>query len=326
MRTVALQGAAHHDHVEGFFGPPRLPWLLLPRRARLAARQAKRQAFHRGIIGATRAHERPRPELPAARRSSSSSSPPTSTRSRTNADRRARARRRRAHRQRGAPHPARRGQAAARARAPLRDHRAALDHVLRWLVSPEAGVPRPRRRVGRHPRRGAPRRARRREVHALRADRRRGDRADRGLHRPRAAAQPGEPRGIARRARAARPRRAAGGRLRHLVPLHDAAGRRVPLRDPLPALRAAPRAPLRLPRHVAPLRRLSLPPAHRPPREETNIITLHLGNGCSACAIRGGDSLDTSMGFTPLEGLVMGTRARRPRPGGARLPRTTRRG
>jgi acetate kinase len=44
------------------------------------------------------------------------------------------------------------------------------------------------------------------------------------------------------------------------------------------------------------------------PREQVNIITLHLGNGCSACAIRGGTSVDTSMGFTPLEGLVMGTR------------------
>ena len=44
-------------------------------------------------------------------------------------------------------------------------------------------------------------------------------------------------------------------------------------------------------------------------REQTNIITLHLGNGCSAAAIRGGSSLDTSMGMTPLEGLVMGTRS-----------------
>jgi acetate kinase len=44
------------------------------------------------------------------------------------------------------------------------------------------------------------------------------------------------------------------------------------------------------------------------PRDRTNVITLHLGNGCSACAIRSGDSLDTSMGFTPVEGLVMGTR------------------
>jgi acetate kinase len=44
-------------------------------------------------------------------------------------------------------------------------------------------------------------------------------------------------------------------------------------------------------------------------RENTNIITLHLGNGASACAIGGGKSIDTSMGFTPLEGLMMGTRS-----------------
>ncbi|MBA3712584.1 MAG: acetate kinase [Pyrinomonadaceae bacterium] len=44
-------------------------------------------------------------------------------------------------------------------------------------------------------------------------------------------------------------------------------------------------------------------------REETNVITLHLGNGCSAAAIRAGNSVDTSMGLTPLEGLVMGTRS-----------------
>src|SRR5919106_3253719 len=44
-------------------------------------------------------------------------------------------------------------------------------------------------------------------------------------------------------------------------------------------------------------------------RDATNIITLHLGNGCSIAAIKGGNSLDTSMGFTPLEGLVMGTRS-----------------
>jgi acetate kinase len=44
-------------------------------------------------------------------------------------------------------------------------------------------------------------------------------------------------------------------------------------------------------------------------REQTNIITLHLGNGCSAAAIRQGSSVDTSMGLTPLEGLVMGTRS-----------------
>jgi acetate kinase len=44
-------------------------------------------------------------------------------------------------------------------------------------------------------------------------------------------------------------------------------------------------------------------------RSKTNVITLHLGNGCSAALIRGGDSIDTSMGMTPLEGLVMGTRS-----------------
>ncbi len=44
-------------------------------------------------------------------------------------------------------------------------------------------------------------------------------------------------------------------------------------------------------------------------RGAVNIITLHLGNGCSAAAIKGGDSIDTSMGMTPLEGLVMGTRS-----------------
>jgi len=44
-------------------------------------------------------------------------------------------------------------------------------------------------------------------------------------------------------------------------------------------------------------------------QEDTNIITLHLGNGCSACAIKKGESVNTSMGLTPLEGLVMGTRS-----------------
>ena len=43
--------------------------------------------------------------------------------------------------------------------------------------------------------------------------------------------------------------------------------------------------------------------------EQVHIISLHLGNGCSATAIRGGRSVDTSMGMTPLEGLIMGTRS-----------------
>jgi len=44
-------------------------------------------------------------------------------------------------------------------------------------------------------------------------------------------------------------------------------------------------------------------------KEQTHVITLHLGNGCSAAAVREGRSVDTSMGMTPLEGLVMGTRS-----------------
>ena len=44
-------------------------------------------------------------------------------------------------------------------------------------------------------------------------------------------------------------------------------------------------------------------------RDQIHVITLHLGNGCSAAASRGGNSVDTSMGMTPLEGLVMGTRS-----------------
>ena len=45
------------------------------------------------------------------------------------------------------------------------------------------------------------------------------------------------------------------------------------------------------------------------PYDQTKTITCHLGNGGSICAVRNGKSIDTTMGFTPLEGLVMGTRA-----------------
>ncbi len=55
-------------------------------------------------------------------------------------------------------------------------------------------------------------------------------------------------------------------------------------------------------------------------RQDTNIITVHLGNGCSACAIKGGKSFDTTMGMTPLEGLMMGTRSGDIDPDRHRLP------
>ena len=44
-------------------------------------------------------------------------------------------------------------------------------------------------------------------------------------------------------------------------------------------------------------------------KRHTNIISCHLGNGCSVTAIKNGKSVETSMGFTPLEGLIMGTRS-----------------
>jgi acetate kinase len=45
------------------------------------------------------------------------------------------------------------------------------------------------------------------------------------------------------------------------------------------------------------------------PLSKQKIITCHLGNGCSIAAVKKGKSIDTSMGFTPLEGLLMGTRS-----------------
>jgi acetate kinase len=48
---------------------------------------------------------------------------------------------------------------------------------------------------------------------------------------------------------------------------------------------------------------------HGKKRGDYRMITCHLGNGCSVCAIDRGKSIDTSMGFTPLEGLIMGTRS-----------------
>ncbi len=48
---------------------------------------------------------------------------------------------------------------------------------------------------------------------------------------------------------------------------------------------------------------------HGRQRADYRMITCHLGNGCSMCAVEHGRSIDTSMGFTPLEGLIMGSRS-----------------
>ncbi|CRH45777.1 Acetate kinase [Chlamydia trachomatis] len=44
-------------------------------------------------------------------------------------------------------------------------------------------------------------------------------------------------------------------------------------------------------------------------KEKVNIVSLHIGNGASLCAIQNSQSIDTSMGFTPLAGVMMGTRS-----------------
>lgn len=50
------------------------------------------------------------------------------------------------------------------------------------------------------------------------------------------------------------------------------------------------------------------------PVDDLQVVLVHLGGGCSACAVRNGRSVDTTMGLTPLEGLVMSRLQRQPRP------------
>jgi acetate kinase len=75
----------------------------------------------------------------------------------------------------------------------------------------------------------------------------------------------------------------------------------------LPRADRGRRAPLWLPRHL--LRIYRAPPAQIDPvMAGGRVIAAHLGNGASLCAMKGGGSIDTTMGFTALDGLVMGTR------------------
>ncbi|HTY13236.1 MAG TPA: acetate kinase [Candidatus Omnitrophota bacterium] len=59
--------------------------------------------------------------------------------------------------------------------------------------------------------------------------------------------------------------------------------------------------------HLYVSRRAAVMLGKRP--NQTNLITMHIGNGASVCAVKNGESIDTSMGLTPLEGVVMGTRS-----------------
>ena len=199
------------------------------------------------------------------------------------------------------------GKAPVKADAPLRDHRAAVDTLLRWLVAPESGVP---------------------EIASLADILAVGHRVVHGGERFRTSVRidPDVLAGIEECV--------------ELAPLHNPAnikgirattellGPGVPqvavfdtaFHSTMPATSYLYGIPYPLYRRHR-IRRYGFHgTSHRYvayryrkllgiPRESVTVITLHLGNGASACAIRGGDSFDTSMGFTPLEGLLMGTRS-----------------
>ena len=198
------------------------------------------------------------------------------------------------------------GKPAVRRTAALRDHRAALDYLLRWLVSPEAGVP-GITSVG--------------DIHAV---------GHRCVH------------GGEKFTRSVKIDDAVVDQIEDcidLAPLHNPAnlkgiyaarellGQGVPqvavfdtsFHSTMPEVSYLYAIPYPLyVRHR--IRRYGFHgTSHRyvayryrqltgKSLEDTKIITVHLGNGCSACAIDKGESVNTSMGLTPLEGLVMGTR------------------
>jgi acetate kinase len=190
--------------------------------------------------------------------------------------------------------------------APLRDHRAAVDHVIGWLIGDESGVPISSvgeiEAAGHRVVHGGER-----FVRSVRID----DEVLRGIEAMIDLAplhNPSNLRGIAAT------RAALGSAVPQVAVFDTAFHHTLPERAYLYAI------PYQLYRRHK-VRRYGFHGtshryiAHRwrqltgTSREATRIVTLHLGNGCSACAIAGGDSIDTSMGFTPLEGLVMGTRS-----------------
>ena len=195
------------------------------------------------------------------------------------------------------------GGRATREREPVPDQDAAVRRVLAWLA--ERCI-RARRSV--RDRRGRPPRGpRRRALHGAGPDRRRGAGGDRAARGPGAAAQRAEP---CRHPAQPGPRSAPTSPMVAVfdTAFHaDDARARLPLRHPPRAGREAFDPALRLPRPRLPLgARRATPSMHGIPRERATLVAFHLGNGCSAAAIKRGRSVDTSMGLTPLEGLVDG--------------------
>ena len=115
-----------------------------------------------------------------------------------------------------------------------------------------------------------------------------------------------------------RPDSAAGRVLRHgLSPRPSRGGR--PLRHPGAALPGGC-PPLRLPRPVLRVHRADRCPSVAPELASGRVVVAHLGSGASMCAIHDGRSVDSTMGFTALDGLPMGTRPGQLDPGVVLLP------
>ena len=103
-----------------------------------------------------------------------------------------------------------------------------------------------------------------------------------------------------------RPGRAAGRLLRHRLPPRPRAAHRL-LRPAARALRRG-HPPLRLPRPQLRVHRRTACPRSRRRSRDGRVIVAHLGSGASMCALLGGRSVESTMGFTALDGLPMGTR------------------
>lgn len=199
------------------------------------------------------------------------------------------------------------GKPSAKQTLPLRDHRQALDHVLRWLINPKTGIP---------------------GIQSLDDINAVGHRVVHGAERFKKSALINDEviKGIED--------------CIDLAPLHNPAnlkgihaaiesfGSKVPqvaifdtaFHSLMPETSYLYAIPYRLYRRHRVRRYGFHGTSHRyvafryriltgKDQKNTNVITIHLGNGCSAAAIKNGISTDTSMGMTPLEGLVMGTRS-----------------
>ncbi len=198
------------------------------------------------------------------------------------------------------------GRRSMKSTAPIRDHAAAVEHIISWLTSDESGVPITKvseiEAVGHRVVHGGER-----FTHSTRVD----DDVWRGLEELIELAPLHNPHNL----RGITAARAALGPGIPQVAVFDTA-----FHHSLPETAYIYAVPYQFYRRYGVRRYGFHGTSHRyiayryrqltgVARDATRIVTIHLGNGASACAIVGGQSIDTSMGFTPLEGLVMGTRS-----------------